>query len=73
MPTPSDRKKFPLIGWFHLMRRLQGIYYRSRYGHDLESWAIFKPFAISDTVVESALQPDDQDFLVALKLHHLSF
>jgi len=23
-----------------------GIYYRSRYGHDLENWAIFEPFPI---------------------------
>ncbi|MGH9615242.1 MAG: RES domain-containing protein [Acidobacteriaceae bacterium] len=55
------------------LRRLQGIYYRSRYGHDLENWAIFEPFAISDVVVAPALQPDDPDFLAALQLHHLSF
>ena len=24
-----------------------GIYYRSRYGHDLENWALFEPFMIS--------------------------
>jgi hypothetical protein len=26
---------------------LDGIYYRSRYGHDLENWALFEPFKIS--------------------------
>ncbi len=25
---------------------LNGIYYRSRYGHDLENWALFEPFQI---------------------------
>ena len=27
---------------------LNGIYYRSRYGHDLENWALFEPFQIRD-------------------------
>ena len=26
-----------------------GIYYRSRYAHDLENWALFEPFRICDT------------------------
>ncbi len=26
-----------------------GIFYRSRYGHDLENWALFEPFRIRDT------------------------
>ena len=28
---------------------LPGIYYRSRYGHDFENWALFEPFRIRET------------------------
>jgi hypothetical protein len=44
---------------------LDGVYYRSRYGHDLENWAIFEPFPI--TVIEPAciISADDPDLLLA--------
>jgi hypothetical protein len=40
---------------------LSGIYYRSRYGHDLENWAIFEPFDIEVTAAPEAIKPNDPD------------
>jgi hypothetical protein len=47
---------------------LDGIYYRSRYGHDLENWALFEPFEISSPKVPIAVQPDDVDLQEACRL-----
>jgi RES domain len=47
---------------------LDGIYYRSRYGHDLENWALFEPFEISSPEVPMAVQPDDVDLQEACRL-----
>ncbi len=43
-----------------------GIYYRSRYGHDLENWAIFEPFQIRPTNSQ-AIASDDASLLEALE------
>ncbi len=40
---------------------LVGIYYRSRYGHDLENWALFEPFPIHSRQEPVAIHPDDAD------------
>ncbi len=49
---------------------LSGIRYLSRYGHDIENWAIFEPFAIE--IVESKpLTGSDPDFQSALRIHRL--
>ena len=48
-------------------RGLQGIFYRSRYGHDLENWAAFEPFQLSDKASQSRLLSDDPDLLNALE------
>jgi hypothetical protein len=51
---------------------LGGIYYRSKYGHDVENWALFEPFQIN--VKDSELiQSDDPDLQQALRLHGLKF
>lgn len=47
---------------------LDGIYYRSRYGHDLENWALFEPFEISSPAVPIAVRPDDVDLQEACRL-----
>jgi hypothetical protein len=49
-----------------------GIYYRSKYGHDIENWALFEPFQIEVREPE-LIQPDDPDMQRALKLHSLKF
>ena len=47
---------------------LDGIYYRSRYGHDLENWAFFEPFEISSPQARIAVRPDDVDLQEACRL-----
>jgi hypothetical protein len=49
---------------------LAGIYYRSKYGHDVENWALFEPFHINVKDSES-IQSDDPDLQRALRLHGL--
>lgn len=47
-----------------------GIYYRSKYGHDIENWALFEPFEIK--VIDSAsIRQEDPDLNRALRLHGL--
>ena len=47
-----------------------GIYYRSKYGHDIENWAVFEPFPISFQGSQS-IQIGDPDLQQAFKLHSL--
>ena len=51
---------------------LAGIYYRSKYGHDVENWALFEPFQINVKDSES-IRSDDPDLQRALRLHGLKF
>lgn len=44
-----------------------GIYYLSRYGHDLENWAIFEPFPISPKASQ-AISSDDEFLSSALEV-----
>lgn len=48
--------------------KLNGIFYRSRYGHSLENWAIFEPFPLTDKT-SSFITPDDADLAYALECH----
>lgn len=50
--------------------RLNGIRYPSKYGHDLENWAIFEPFPIRDYSIDP-IYPTDDDVLKAFALLHL--
>jgi hypothetical protein len=49
-----------------------GIYYRSKYGHDKENWALFEPFQIK-TLEPEIIRLDDRDLQRALELHSLKF
>jgi hypothetical protein len=51
---------------------LAGIYYRSKYGHDIENWALFEPFQIKVQEPE-LVRPDDRDLQRPLELHSLKF
>lgn len=48
-------------------RNFDGIYYRSRYGHDLENWALFEPFRISQEGAQP-IEWEDATFLQALAM-----
>jgi hypothetical protein len=47
-----------------------GIYYRSKYGHDVENWALFEPFQIKVQGSES-IRSEDPDLQRALRMHSL--
>lgn len=51
---------------------LAGIYYRSKYGHDIENWALFEQFQI-DVKGSEPIRADDPDLQHALQLHGLKF
>jgi hypothetical protein len=45
-----------------------GVFYRSRYGHTLENWAIFEPFPL-ENATSKEFSKEDPDLLEALRLH----
>ena len=47
-----------------------GIYYLSKYGHDIENWALFEPFQIAVRDPEP-VRIDDSDLQLALRLYSL--
>src|SRR5437660_12749644 len=47
-----------------------GIYYLSKYGHDIENWALFEPFQITVRDPEP-VRIDDSDLQLGLRLHSL--
>jgi hypothetical protein len=49
-----------------------GIYYLSKYGHDIENWALFEPFHVTVRKPEP-IRVDDSDLQLALRLHSLRF
>jgi RES domain len=49
-----------------------GIVYRSRFGHDIENWALFEPFKINPKSA-TAIELNDPDLRKALAIHHLTF
>lgn len=50
---------------------LDGIFYRSRYGHSIENWAIFEPFPLRNTS-STAIDANDHDLQSALRIHGLT-
>ena len=48
------------------------IYYLSKYGHDIENWALFEPFQIRVRDPET-VSIEDGDLQLAFRLHSLKF
>jgi hypothetical protein len=54
---------------FELSEDLAGLRYPSRLGDDVVNWAIFEGHELDDVLAEAdPIEPDDPDFLAALKL-----
>ena len=53
-------------------RAFDGIVYCSKYGADLENWALFEPFQLADVRIYE-IAAEDPDFQRALQLHRLRF
>lgn len=48
-----------------------GVFYRSRYGHSIENWALFEPFPLRNTA-GTEIAADDPDLHQALRIHGLA-
>jgi len=48
----------------------RGIHYRSKYGHDIENWALFEPFQL-EPAASFEIRADDADLIQALQTHRL--
>jgi hypothetical protein len=51
-------------------RGLDGVRYLSRYGHDLENWAVFEPLRIEMAEMDR-VTAEDSDFQLTLQIHGL--
>lgn len=68
----APRNLTQLVSRVVFSEKLAGIYYRSKYGHDVENWALFEPFQIIAQDPEP-IRVDDPDLQRALRLHSLKF
>jgi len=68
----APRNLTQLVSRVVFSEKLAGIYYRSKYGHDVENWALFEPFQINAQDPEP-IRFDDPDLQRALRLHSLKF
>jgi hypothetical protein len=68
----APRNLTQLVSRVVFSERLAGIYYRSKYGHDVENWALFEPFQINVRDSES-IRTDDPELQQAFRLHGLRF
>jgi len=59
------------ISEFVYGERFDGIRYLSKYGHDIENWALFEPAELTSTR-HGYIQPDDPDLLNALRIFGLA-
>jgi hypothetical protein len=66
----APRNLTQLVSRVVFSERLAGIYYRSKYGHDVENWALFEPFQINVRDSES-IRTDDPELQQAFRLHGL--
>jgi hypothetical protein len=48
-----------------------GIRYLSKYGHDIENWALFEPAELTG-ITKNSIQPHDPDLREALRMFHLA-
>jgi hypothetical protein len=68
----APRNLTQLVSRVVFSERLAGIYYRSKYGHDVENWALFEPFQIK-VQNSQPIRPNDPDLQRALQRHSLKF
>ena len=68
--SSSQREVTQMVSRFVYESGADGIAYPSKYGHDLQNWAIFEPFKVQIQDPEP-LPTDDPDLLKCLKLLHL--
>lgn len=60
-----------LVSKFVRSEHYGGIYYRSRWGNDIDNWAIFEPWNL-DRDLASPIAPNDPDLVSAMRYHSLT-
>lgn len=68
--TTQPRRLTQLISRVVFEEGYDGIAYPSKYGHDLQNWAIFEPFRIANQTIDQ-ISSNDPDALRALELLNL--
>ena len=58
------------VSQFVYNQGFNGIRYLSKYGHDIENWALFEPVHLTSAHCEQ-IRPDDPDLLEALQIFNL--
>ncbi len=72
LQMPSPRHLTQLVSRIVYDMGLAGVYYRSRYGHDLENWALFEPCRIHRMQSEN-VHKDYPALLEAMRILGLKF
>lgn len=67
LQATHPRRLTQLISRAVYEEKFNGIKYPSKYGHDLQNWAVFEPFHISDVSIDS-IYPEDPDVAKAFEL-----
>jgi hypothetical protein len=70
LQQPSSRPLTRRVSRLVFNNGLDGIHYRSRFGHDVRNWALFEPFKI-DPQQATPIDPGDSDLQAALAIHGL--
>ncbi len=70
MQRSAPRRLTQLASLEAWSKEFDGVYYRSRHGHDLENWALFESFRILRARTEE-IAADDETFLEALRIFGL--
>ncbi len=72
LQNSSPRRLTQLVSRFVYDMGLAGVYYRSRYGHNLENWALFEPCRIHQTK-SRRVTTDDAALAKAMEILGLKF
>jgi hypothetical protein len=59
------------VSQFVYRRDFNGIRYLSRYGHDIENWALFEPANLTSRQCEP-IRPEDPDLIEALRIFNVA-
>lgn len=70
LQAPTSRALTQKISRITYDAGFDGLYYRSRYGHDVDNWALFEPFRL-DPVNAEPIRLTDPDLESALRIHSL--
>lgn len=67
----GPRRLTQSVSRFIYKQGFSGIRYLSKYGHDIENWAIFEPAELT-LIKQEAIRTDDLDLLEAFRIFHLT-